>query len=355
MTIKHHLKYKAPLQAMTNNIKGFITLIILLILFSPLPMSHAEDAAKNKTGAYRPILIGEQRQTPDTEPGKTTASHHFPPIKTHKLASKITGQTYEIHVMLPVSRIDGSEKFPVLYMTDANGSIPISQITRTMQTSGELPRFIVVGIGYPVDTVFHSLYLRQRDLTPSTIAQMRYPIPIEGIVEVETGKKTGGAPEFLAFIQQELKPFINTNYQTIPEESGYFGISFGGLFGLYVLFHQPDTFNRYVIGSPALWWDNEITFSQARKFLENHTALNAEVYMSVGGQEEISQPGRNYVSNVYKMDALLHSKPLSGFSLKTEVFPSEGHTSVFGLFHSRGLRTVYGPVTCSPFQTEGCQ
>ena len=280
--------------------------------------------------------------------------YHFPAIKTHSFSSKITGQTYEIHVMIPVSKKDGSEKFPVLYMTDSNGGIPISQITRTMQTAGELSRFIVVGIGYPVDTVFNALYLRQRDLTPSEAKQRRYPLPVENIVEITGGRKTGGAAEFLGFIRDELKPFINANYRTQPEESGYFGHSLGGLFGLYVLFNKPDTFNRYVIGSPAIWWDNEIIFSQARKYLENHDQLNASIYMSVGALEERAMPEKRWVSNVYKMDALLHGKILSGFKLKTEVFPDEGHTGVFGLSHSRGLREVYGPVNCPPFQAGNC-
>jgi predicted alpha/beta superfamily hydrolase len=281
-------------------------------------------------------------------------SYYFPPLKTHVLTSKTNGHTYEIHVLVPVSKKDGSEKFPVLYMTDADGGIPISLMTRAMQTLGEMSRFIVVGIGYPVETVFNALYLRQRDMTPTKVERVRYNLPIEGIVEVPEGEDMGGAAQFLTFIRNELKPFINANYNTVAEDSGYFGHSLGGLFGLYVLFHQPDTFSRYVIGSPAMWWDDDITFTYAKAFLENHDALKAKVYLAAGGMEERWDPPKHYVSNLYRMDALLRSKPLAGFTLKTEVFPEEGHTSVFGMLHSRGLRAVYGPVKCSPFQPD-CQ
>ncbi len=295
---------------------------------------------------------GQAQET--TQETTKKVSYHFPPIKTHRLASVKIGQTYEIRVMVPVSKKDGSEKFPVLYMTDANGGIPMAQTARTMQTAGELSRFIIVGIGYPVDNIFHSLYLRQRDLTPNVMTRKRYPFPIEGIVEVTGGKKMGGAPEFLDFIQNELKPFINANYNTIPDDSGYFGTSLGGLFGLYILFNAPETFNRYVIGSPAIWWGDEVIFSQAKKFLENNDALKANIYMAVGDIEEIAEPNKRYVSNVYKMDALLRSKPLTGFTLKTALFPDIGHTSAFGILHSRGLRAVFGPARCSPFQSETC-
>ncbi len=322
--------------------KGFGSVFLLLLFLFPAFSSANGEIFKSETSQASQSL---EDKTP----------YHFPPVQTHKLISKFNGQTYEIHVLIPVSKKDGSEKFPVLYMTDASGGIPISEMTRSMQTLAELPRFIIVGIGYPVDTVFHSLYLRQRDLTPSEMERGPYNIPIEGIAQITTGKKMGGAAEFLAFIQDELKPFINNTYSTVPEESGYFGHSLGGLFGLYVLFNKPETFNRYVLGSPALWWDNEITFSYARDFLKTHDTLNASVYMAVGGTEEIAEPHKRYVSNVYRMDALLRSKALSGFTLKTEVFPTEGHTSVFGLFHSKGLRAVYGPVVCPPFQVAGCK
>lgn len=277
------------------------------------------------------------------------ALYHFPKIEKHLIKSKFVDQTYEIHVMLPVSKKDGSERFPVLYMTDANAGIPISQMTRNMQLAGELPRFIVVGIGYPVDTVYNSLYLRERDLTPTQIERPRYNLPIEGIVEVKKGKKSGGAAEFLKFIREQLKPFIDKQYNTVPDDTGYFGHSLGGLFGLYVLFHEPETFNRYVIGSPAIWWDDGIAFSYAQKFLDANSSLDATVYMAVGGMEERIRPKTRWVSNVSRLDALLSGKAIDGFSLKTEIFPEEAHISVFSMLHSRGLRAVYGPAKRHPF------
>jgi predicted alpha/beta superfamily hydrolase len=51
---------------------------------------------------------------------------------------------------------------------------------------------------------------------------------------------SGGAANFLQFVAKELMPFVNTTYRTIPEDSAICGSSFGGLFALYVLFHQPD-------------------------------------------------------------------------------------------------------------------
>ena len=65
----------------------------------------------------------------------------------------------------------------------------------------------------------------------------------------------GGAGSFLRFIRQELMPFIQSSYPVRPEEKAIAGSSFGGLFALYTLFHHPDTFNCYIIGSPSIGWD----------------------------------------------------------------------------------------------------
>ncbi len=281
--------------------------------------------------------------------------YHFPKIEKYLIDSEFIDQTYEIHVMLPISKKDGSEKFPVLYMTDANGGIPFSSNTRIMQTAAEIPRFIVVGIGYPVNNIYEALNLRQRDLTPTESERPEYNFPIEGIETIQSGKKTGGGPEFLRFIREQLMPFINERYNTVPNDSSYFGHSLGGLFGLSVLFHAPETFNRYIIGSPAMWWDNEVIFSDAQEFLNANEALNISVYMTVGGMEERDRPEAHWVSNLYRMDALLRSKPIEGFTLKTEVFPEEAHISVYGMLHSKGLREVYGPAKCSLLQPGSCE
>ena len=90
---------------------------------------------------------------------------------------------------------------------------------------------------------------------------------IQGIPQAPGAKKNGGAANFLRFIREELQPFIDKEYPTIPSDRGYFGDSLGGLFGLYALFNEPETFNRYIIGSPSIWWDEKAIVKQAEKFI----------------------------------------------------------------------------------------
>ena len=68
--------------------------------------------------------------------------------------------------------------------------------------------------------------------------------------------KEGKPLIFYVFIQQDVKPYIEQHFDINKEKQYFFGHSFGGLFGLYVLFHQPDLFQYYTLASPSLWWGN---------------------------------------------------------------------------------------------------
>ena len=58
---------------------------------------------------------------------------------------------------------------------------------------------------------------------------------------------------FLDALTQEMIPFIDANYRTIPSDRCLQGYSSSGFFVLYALFHQPDAFQRYISGSADLY------------------------------------------------------------------------------------------------------
>ena len=101
------------------------------------------------------------------------------------------------------------------------------------------PLPLIVGIGYVSDKAY-VIEERTRD----------YTFPAEGAEFAKGGK----AADFLHFIQQDVKPYIEQHFDINKEKQYFFGHSFGGLFGLYILFHQPDLFQYYTLASPSLWW-----------------------------------------------------------------------------------------------------
>jgi predicted alpha/beta superfamily hydrolase len=268
-----------------------------------------------------------------------------PALETHRIESKFVDQTFEIYVQVPMHRTDGSERFPVLYQTDSYGGMAFGDITRLMQLGGDVPRFITVGIGYVMEHASSASEIRARDLT-----QVEGPSGspglsafIEGAPQLKLEKQSGGAAQFLQFIRQELQPFIDENYPTIPEEKGYWGDSLGGLFGLYVLFNQPDTFNRYIIGSPSIWWADRAIMMDAKAFLKSTKALDARVFMAVGALEERGGDGADsaMVTNLFQLETLLRNAKIEGLELTTHLFPNETHTTVVAMNFIRGLQSVY--------------
>ncbi len=270
-------------------------------------------------------------------------------IDVHDIEAASVDQTFRVQVAMPMSRASSEDRYPVLYVTDVNGSMDaLAGILELLTLSGEMPSTIVVGIGYPLRSLTQSLVVRTRDLTPvpdpQLAGQEALAAMIEGALIPSTGSSGGGADDFLQFIHEELIPFIDSNYPT-TEDRGYFGDSLGGLFGLYTLFERPETFQRYIIGSPSTWVGEEWIMKRAQEFVSERADLSARVFMAVGGLEEVGPelaPAR-MVTNMGRLETLLLGADFPSLRLQTHIFPDESHASVAYMNLIRGLHTVYDP------------
>jgi predicted alpha/beta superfamily hydrolase len=229
----------------------------------------------------------------------------IPDTELRMLASSHVNQVFSISVALPHSYAQDDQAYPVVYVLDANGTFGLATETiRWLNVFSEIPEAIVVGIGYPVRTF------------------------------KETDAGSGQAAAFLRFIREELVPFVNTNYRTTPGDNALVGFSFGGLFGLYTLFSQPDTFRRYIVGSPSVWWDKEMILGVAKDYAARNKGLAARVCMSVGGSEPMFM-----IAGMYKMaDEMLKYE---GLELTIRFFEGETHASCIPAFVSWGLRVAF--------------
>jgi predicted alpha/beta superfamily hydrolase len=267
----------------------------------------------------------------------------LPNTQVRLLESSIVNSTYRLYIGLPANYAKSDGSYPVVYLTDGNTLFPLVRcITEVLSADWELPRLIIVGIGYDADRPKEFLRFRERDLLPTNAsagdASRRQEFTRSGIPR-------GQAGPFLHFIRKELKPFINANYRTNPEDCAFLGTSYGGLLGLYVLFHQPDTFNRYVIGSPAIHHDNGVTLTYERDYAAKNDDLPVRVFMSVGAREESDDPliesSFQFVTNVRTLAKTLGERQYPGLQLTTRVFEGETHASVIPRTFSQGLRVVF--------------
>jgi predicted alpha/beta superfamily hydrolase len=192
----------------------------------------------------------------------------------HYLTSTGSGLEYKIHVRWIGSR--KGEKPIVLYHPDANGTFGgVVSSLRLPQLYGSIPPVLVIGIGYRIQREHEMYQLRARDLTPfqgdPTFAAKNW--------------ESGRADEFLDFIRDDLKPWVALQYGVDPDDDVFFGYSLGGLFGTYVLLTQPETFKRYGLGSPSLWFQGHAIFKLEADRASSRDDLAAEVFFSTGELE----------------------------------------------------------------------
>ena len=236
------------------------------------------------------------------------------------LASSRVDQEFKIFVALPPGYGDSDKTYPTLYATDGVLIFgAIAQIARLIALGKTLPQLVVIGIGYPVHWTETQPY-RVRDYVPA------------GWLD---DPHSGEAENFVQFVRKELIPWVESEYRVDPKDRCYVGDSLGGLLGLYVLLSQPDTFSRYLIGSPWMLQDDPQAFSCERDYAAHHSGLPARVFMAAGSLE----PG-SLVPNVRKMATTLQSRGYDSLQITTRIFEGQSHTSVIPYILT-GLNEVY--------------
>jgi predicted alpha/beta superfamily hydrolase len=304
----------------------------------------------------------------DRSPGSNRAvaqkqlNYRVHQTEEHLIRSALVQETYRIKVLRPISRSDDSERFPVLYATDSDEFFGgFAAMASILQIHGEVPRFILVGIGY--EDQASAALLRMRDFWTHPVRSL-YRQEMEQLAAsslVRSGKdlkaimEATSADEFLQFLRKELMPEINARYPTLPDDSSYFGYSAGGGFGMYALFTHPNTFSRYVLGSPATSYKGRnFGIEMAEAFVKSGKTMRAKVFMSVGELEEFKKGlGHfDFVSGYYQLAKFLKTTALPGLDLTLRVFPNETHASAWTMAFTHGLRALFGPAENIPFGPE---
>jgi predicted alpha/beta superfamily hydrolase len=253
--------------------------------------------------------------------------------------SAIVGDDYEITIALPKHYESSNTTYGVIYAPDDWLFFrTIFDSHRVLGLDGKLPDLIIVSIGYAhtstnYDTIITKVAdLRTRDLSPYHVDSLDTPSMRA------RGVKTGGADKFLSFIKQELMPFVEKNYRASTADKTYIGYSYGGLFGVYTLFHSPETFSRYIIGSPGIVWANETNLltRYEKAYAATHKALPVKVFMSIGSLEP-----KEELEAFNKAEKALRSRNYKGLALKTLIFEGETHLSAPPGTISRGLHELY--------------
>ena len=248
----------------------------------------------------------------------------IPSSEGRVLHSAKVGADFNISIHFPEGYEEKNKKFPVLYILDGDNDFAVAiEFLGLLKGDCGIDEPILVAIGYGA-MIGNEQNKRTRDYTPTFIKEM---------------PGSGGAPKFLEFIEKELIPFIDKNYKANPDNRSIYGYSLGGLFTSYALFNKPGLFKNFLIGSPALWYDNEKIKEYEEVYAKNNKDLPAKVFMEVGQFE-----GSMMIAPNQQLYKTLLQRNYQSLKIKSIMVDSASHLSGKPISMYKALEYAY----CKP-------
>lgn len=221
------------------------------------------------------------------------------PIKlgtTEELRSAILGESRQLNIYLPQSyKPSDTTRYPVVYLLDGGLDEDFIHVAGLIQFNTQpwvnrMPACILVGIANTD---------RKRDFT-------------------------SGTEKFTTFLDQELKPYITAHYKTRGPNT-IIGESLGGLLLTNILLKKPGLFDKYIIISPSIWWENGATLKLPMPQIERKT----DIYIGVG--KEGLTPGDP--PHVMEVDANLLAEKIRNtknnyIDCYFDYLPDENHATI---------------------------
>lgn len=236
-------------------------------------------------------------------------------------------ESFSVQMAFPLF-YNQSKKYPVLYILDSDTSFGLVKgIADVLCAGNNIQEFIIVGFAYNkgFETWWHN---RARDYTPTRDTSNTFG---------KMWPQAGNADNLVLFIQNELIPHIEQKYNVDKKVRGLLGFSFGGLFTAYTLFKYPDMFDRYIIISPVLSWDDKLVTKLEADYAKINTTLMKKVFFSISSKESpqlVITPTFDLIENI-------QSRHYKGLHLQYENYLGDSHHSGYSKGITDGMRHCF--------------
>lgn len=289
--------------------KQFITLCLLITVLSKAHAQKDNKIAIGKVDSVYSGILGEKRKvwiyTPD---------------------------------MLNDNR-DTSQRYPVVYLLDGDGHFAsvAGMIQQLSEINGNTlcPQMIVVAIPNTD---------RTRDLTPTHVDSD------PPMMDSNFSRPTGGGEKFVAFMEKELMPHIDSAYPAQPYKM-LIGHSFGGLTVMNVLTNHTQLFNAYIAIDPSMWYDQERFLAATKKKLAEKKYAGIKLYLGIANTMpsgmtldkmlKDTSAATRHIRSIFAMDKFIKSNTQNGLRFASKYYSDDDHSSVPLVSEYDGLRFIF--------------
>ena len=171
-------------------------------------------------------------------------------VRTHeRFHSRFLEHDRTVIVYLPPGYDPGAaRRYPVLYLHDGQNIFDratsfgeewqVDEHAQDLILAGQIEPLIIVG-------VYNTGEYRIDEYTPTAGADIG---------------RGGHADDYGRMLVEDLKPFIDATYKTLPgaANTAMGGSSLGGLLTLYLGLKYSTVFSRLAALSPSVWWDQRV-------------------------------------------------------------------------------------------------
>lgn len=217
------------------------------------------------------------------------------------IKSDILQEEREIQIYLPTNYQNNSNKYPVLYVLDAQRYF-LNGIAFQQNLTWEniVPEFIIVGI--------------------NTDSQKR-----RNLFYKESSK-------FIEFLRKELIPEIDAKYRTLDERI-YFGWEMAAGLGVEIFADNPSLFKGFLLSSPTHISKERLEI--VSKWLKSNPKQNLKLYSVLGTVENWATESMFSLDSIFKV----HSK--ENIQWKYNLSDDENHYTTPLITINKGLKLIF--------------
>jgi predicted alpha/beta superfamily hydrolase len=300
------------------------------------------DMTRKLTAAFVFFMLGSSLQASEAIVAKP---FEYPyKVMTFDLPVSKNGIAYRLYVRPPLAKPAEGQKFSSIYFLDALKNFTAAAVmSDNYETLGYTPAAYFIGIGYQneADGIGKESN-RTRDYTPTAFTPPNEKHYLAGNpVDYEN---SGGADAFLVVIEKQIIPFVESRFDVSQSDRVLIGKSMSGLAVVHAVLSKPELFNRYLIISPSIWWDDWLyprhkryVMRQAKATKASKAKRETRVYFAVGDDEE----RMGLVTDIYVLANALRNRHDENLKVYVDVLRGEQHEGIFPAGYMRGIVGLY--------------